>query len=139
VKQSKYTLANCILGHPVVLVLGLAVIVFAVGCSTATEITDFPTGRFVNEVRDNRVFEFFDDGTWSYYEGNLETPAVSGTYEISGNQYTELTHDYAGLPQIPATYFWEFDGSKLTFHLSGEDTLTHRRSCYDGQTYILIE
>jgi len=99
------------------------------------EGTEFPTGRFVHEDA-NRAFEFDEDGTWRYFEGNMKVPAVSGKFETNGNLYTEMTHDYPGYPSIPATYFWAYDGENLTFQLYGEDVLSHRRSCYDGQTYI---
>jgi hypothetical protein len=99
------------------------------------EGTEFPTGRFVDE-RGSRAFEFDEDGTWRYYEGNMDRPAVSGHYATTGNLYTEMTHDYPGYPKIPVTYYWTYDGQSLTFQLYGEDVMSHRRSCYDGQTYI---
>jgi hypothetical protein len=99
------------------------------------EGTEFPTGRFIDE-RGTRAFEFDEDGTWHYFEGNMERPAVSGYYATVGNLYTEMTHDYPGYPRIPATYYWAYDGERLTFQLYGEDVMSHRRGCYDGQTYI---
>jgi hypothetical protein len=104
------------------------------------EGTEFPTGRFVNG-RGTRAFEFGEDGTWHYFEGNMDKPAVSGYYATTGNLYTEMTHDYnyPGYPSIPVTYYWAYDGQSLTFQLYGEDVMSHRRSCYDGQTYIKVE
>jgi hypothetical protein len=103
------------------------------------EGTEFPTGRFVHENPHVWAFEFDEDGTWRGYEGGGDTPIISGKYATNGSIYTEMTHDYSGSPRIPATYFWEYDGTKLTFQLWGEDVNGHRRSVYDGQTYIKSE
>jgi hypothetical protein len=46
---------------------------------------------------------------------------------------------YSGERLIPVTYYWAYDGKSLTFQLRGEDLLTHRRTCYDGQTYTKSE
>lgn len=126
-------------GRIVVLALIAATTLVLAACASGGSTSGFPTGRFVNEQYKYRVFEFDEGGTWRYFEGNLEVPSVQGTYGVEGNLYTELTHDYAPLPQIPATYTWTYDDQKLTFYLSGEDPLAHRKSCYDGQTYIKEE
>ena len=107
--------------------------------STARGADKFPTGRFVHENRYLWAFEFDEDGTWRGYEGDVSTPCISGKYGVTGNLYTEMTHDYPGSPEIPATYFWTFDGRKLTFELWGEDVNSHRKSVYDGQTYIRVD
>ena len=62
----------------------------------------------------------------------------SGKYATSGDCYTELTHDDPDLPQVPVTYFWTYDGQKLTFELWGEDVIEQRMSIYDGQTYTKV-
>ena len=108
-------------------------------CNSGGDTTEFPTGRFVHEHKDNQVFEFDEDGTWRYFEGNLEVPSVQGKYGVNGNLYTEISHDYSLSPNIPATYTWTYDGQKLTFHLWGEDKIAHRKSVYDDQTYIKVE
>jgi hypothetical protein len=100
---------------------------------------EFPTGRFVQEPYAFWAFEFDEDGTWRGYEGDFPQPSISGKYGVTGNLYTEMTHDYLSSPKIPATYFWEFDGKKLIFKLWGEDVNAHRKSVYDGQTYIWVE
>lgn len=104
--------------------------------SSNDEVMEFPTGRFINEKYKLKAFEFDEDGTWRYYEGNLEKPSVSGKYGINGDLYTEMTHDYPGYPKVPVTYSWTYDGKKLTFHLWGEDVIEHRQGCYDEQTYV---
>lgn len=103
-----------------------------------TAMDEFPTGRFINE---NRLwtFNFNEDGTWSLFDTNLEEPVRSGKYATSGNWYTELTHDDLDLPQVPATYFWTYDGQKLSFELWGEDVIDQRMIKYDGQTYTKVD
>ena len=105
---------------------------------TEAEDSEFPTGRFIHEDG-SRAREFDEDGSWRYYEGDLEVPQNSGRYAISGEYYTEMIHDYPGSPLIPATYYWTFDGKNLSFTLWGEDVNDHRKNAYDGQTYILLE
>ena len=99
---------------------------------------EFPTGRFVHEHLEGEIFEFDEDGTYRYYwsADHSGEPTVQGKYGISGDLYTEMTHDYSGSRKVPATYTWTYDGQKLTFHLWGEDVVAHRKSVYDGQTYI---
>jgi hypothetical protein len=99
----------------------------------------FPTGRFVHEEYDTHLFEFDEDRSYRYYEGNLEVPSVSGKYEITGDLYAEMTHDYTARRAIPVTYNWTYDGQKLTFHLWGEDVHAHRKSVYNGQAYVKVE
>ena len=96
---------------------------------------EFPTGRFINDGG-LRAFDFDEDGTWHFFEDNLEQPASSGKYVTSGNHYTEMTHDDPDYPRVPATYTWTYDGQKITFELWGEDVNDHRKGVYDGQTYI---
>ncbi len=98
----------------------------------------FPTGRLVREDG-QRTFEFDEDGTWRIFYGESSVPAVGGRYGISGNFYTEMTHDYSGLKQIPATYTWTFDGEKLTFELWSIEYIPSRGACMDGFTYIKVE
>ena len=130
------------------LVVGILITGLILGCVTwpgerSTSETrgtnEFPTGRFVHEIPTIWAFEFDADGTWRGYQGDIPNPCISGKYGITGNLYTEMTHDYPGSPKIPATYYWEFDGKKLTFKLWGEDGNDHRKSVYDAQTYIWIE
>ena len=99
---------------------------------------EFPTGRFVREDG-QRTFEFDEDGTWRIFYGKSSVPTVGGRYGISGNYYTEMTHDYSELEQIPATYTWTFDGEKLTFELWSIEYILSREACMDGYTYIEVE
>jgi hypothetical protein len=126
------------------LLLGCLLSAILTGCSIdaaetpAAEQTEFPTGRFVDEDS-NRAFDFNEDGTWHYFEYNMEVPSVSGKYATNGSLHTEMTHDYSASRSIPVTYCWAYDGSKLTFQLHGEDLIAHRKTCYDGQTYFKTE
>jgi len=118
-----------------VLVLGLT------GCSadeTSDESGGFPIGRFAEDDNANHVFEFHEDGTYLYDESDFVggDPDVAGMYGVSGDLYTEMTHDYSGARHVPATYHWTYDGQNLTFELEGEDVISHRKGVYDGQTYV---
>ena len=118
------------------------------GCTTgAAEIptpsvggTEFPTGKFVNEEV-NWALEFDEDGTW---RGCLATGGAcgSGKYATSGDLWTEMTHDFHaryGSPEIPATYYWTYDGKNLTFRLWGKDMIPSRQEALDGITYTKSE
>jgi hypothetical protein len=62
---------------------------------------------------------------------------VSCKYAVNADLYTEMTFVYNTGPQVPATYYWTFDGSYLTFQLHGKDLRNHRRSVM-GQTYLFV-
>ena len=116
-----------------------ATMMFIAGCTSGDCATGFPTGRFIHEQDESQAYEYDGDGTWRYYLGNMDEPAIQGKYCVNGDLFTEMTHDYPGSPEIPATYTWAFDGQKLTFHLWGEDVNPHRQNARDGQTYIQVE
>jgi len=94
----------------------------------------FPTGVFVHETRQNLTLQFNDDGSYIVREGNVVD--ATGTYSISGNQYTEDT-DYLPCKHArTATYTWTFDGRILTFELVGEDNCIERRESLDGVAWM---
>ena len=104
----------------------------------------FPVGRLVRDDG-QRTLVFTEDGEWSIYYADLPEPVeglppdVSGRYGVSGEYYTEMTHDASSEDQIPVTYEWEFDGERLTFELfSASDPLPSRKACLDGYTYVLV-
>ena len=129
-------------------VVALAVLLVAVSGWLAAELTSdptasdeqgtFPTGVFAGERNPSHVFEFFEDGTFTYVEGDYTEgdPDVSGVYGVRGDLYTEMLHDYAGYQKVPATYRWEFDGERLKFELVGEDVLSGREQTMTNQYYI---
>jgi hypothetical protein len=85
------------------------------------------------------AFQFNEDGIWAFFVDNREVPAVSGTYSVDGNLYTETSSDLPACPSFPATYTWAFDGQNLSFELHGTDECGIRRFHYDGRTYIRLE
>lgn len=99
---------------------------------------EFPTGRFINEGG-LRALDFDEDGTWRFFEDNLEQPAGSGKYVTNGNLYTEMTDDNPDNRRIPATYTWTYNGQELTFDLWGEDVNDHREGIYNHQTYTRVD
>jgi hypothetical protein len=101
------------------------------------EANEFPTGVFVHETRRDWTLQFNDDGSYAFRVNDLVD--ATGTYVINGNQYTEDT-DYLPCRQTrTATYTWAYDGSRLTFHLAGEDNCAERRGSLDGVTWIKQE
>ncbi|HSR19393.1 MAG TPA: hypothetical protein VLL49_00630 [Anaerolineales bacterium] len=98
----------------------------------------FPTGRFASEDA-LRAFEFSDDGTWRFFQQDLERPARSGRYVTNGDLYTEMTHDDPELRRVPATYTWTYEGNRLTFVLWGEDAIEQREAIYNNQTYTRVD
>lgn len=107
--------------------------------SSKVEGPEFPTGRFVLDGSSFYAIEFDADGTWRDYETDVDVPSVSGKYATNGDLYTEMTRSYSSYPQVPATYHWMYDGKNLTFQLWGADVNAHRKSLFDGQTYIRTE
>ena len=136
--QSSVVLAGAVL---LVALLGFGVgwLVFGGDSDSDTssqDVGEFPIGTFVDETISSNVFDFYEDGTWRYAAGSS---FVSGAFGISGDLYTEMTHNYAGAPKIPVTYRWTYEDERLTFELVGEDAISSRRSAYDGRTYIRAE
>jgi hypothetical protein len=58
-------------------------------------------------------------------------------YGVNGNLYSEMTYEYPSGRKVPATYYWFFDGEKLTFQLWGKDLNSSRKGSYNGKEYIL--
>ena len=99
----------------------------------ASEQTDeqaFPTGTFVSVEDRNLWMEFHEDGSGRTRHG-VEGSDVGFTYAAQGNLWTEMTHDVRGARQVPATYFWDFDGEILTFELWGEDLNAYRKAHFE--------
>jgi hypothetical protein len=59
-------------------------------------------------------------------------------YAVNGDLYTEMTFEWASGAQVPATYYWTYDGENLTFELWGEDMRPSRKSSY-GHTLVKSE
>jgi hypothetical protein len=140
-RESRWCLFDGIRRWIVAIGMLIAATLVVAACTSDGDTTGFPTGRFVHEHLPGEIFEFDEDGTYRYYwsADYSGEPTVQGKYGVNGNLYTEMTHDYPTSPKIPATYTWTYDGQKLTFHLWGKDVNAHRKSVYDGQTYIKVE
>ena len=93
----------------------------------ATE-TDFPTGNFVAADDSDRRWSILDNGRW-YNPG-------SASYVVNGNLVTELAFTASNVELIPATYFWRWDGQRLSFRLWGEDALRWRTAQFLEHTYV---
>jgi hypothetical protein len=104
---------------------------------STTDTLEFPTGRFTHQD-ELWAFEFDEDGTWRFFEQDLGEPVRSGRYATSGEYYTEMTHDDPDLPKVPATYFWAYDGQKLSFKVWKEEVIEQRQAVYDDQTYTRV-
>jgi hypothetical protein len=120
----------------VVVVLGGVGFVLWQGRSDS-EASGFPIGTFVSASGIEAV-EFNEDGTCRWYSDSQgwEVPCK---YAANGDLYTEMTFEWPDGPQVPATYYWTYDGENLTFELWGEDVRPSRRASYDGQTLVKAE
>ena len=112
-----------------IFITSIVLVVLVLGCMDSAHgkaaSAEFPTGRFVQDHVDLWAFEFDEYGTWRGYQGDVALPVISGKYATNGNLYTERTHDYPSSPMIPATYFWKYEGNKLTYQLWGVDVNSH--------------
>jgi hypothetical protein len=90
----------------------------------------FPTGTFVAD-EDGLTLEFRADGT-------CQRSGVPCTFGVSGDLYSEMTFEDASGPQVPATYYWDFDGENLSFDLTGEDPRPSRYESYANHTYRAV-
>jgi len=99
----------------------------------------FPTGLFVATDRESLYLEFGEDGTGRafLYPNNFE---VRITYATNGDLWTEMTNvsPNASDRQVPATYYWDWDGELLSFELWGEELNPYSRGATMGHEYRLI-
>ena len=107
---------------------------FAVASS---EVSSFPTGKFVSVKDAALAHQFNKDGTFAFLIG--EIPVVEGTYRTEGDLYIELTNnDSEPTCQEHPTYRWQFDGEKLSFSPVTEDTCRGRRESF-ADTYTFSD
>jgi len=100
---------------------------------------EFPTGTFVADfAHADRYLEFTTDGTcrWVALDGFWERPC---TYATNGDLFTEMTFEWPDGPQVPATYYWDWDGERLSFELWGDDLQPSRYGAYAGHPLRLVE
>jgi hypothetical protein len=94
----------------------------------------FPTGTFFHQHAPQNycIYQFFDDGTFSYYwmaisaDTSGREPFIRGTYTIKDNLYTETVNSGPDC-KWPGTYTWTFDGKSLAFQLVGEEKCIDRQ------------
>ncbi len=130
--KSKRSMLNSTVILTVAVLLIITLVVSACVRSTGG-MSEFPTGTFVS-TNGTPAVEFYEDGTGSWTTWNLPFK-----YAVNGDLYTEMTFEYPSGLQVPATYYWTYDGENLTFELWGEDMRPHRQSVYEGHTYIKSE
>lgn len=98
----------------------------------------FPTGTFIATDGHHEAVEFNTDGTCRWFSPR-DRWSMACTYASNGNLFTEMTFDYPSGPQVPATYYWDHDGERLSFELWGEDMRPSRLASYADHTYSLVE
>lgn len=107
---------------------------FAVASS---EVSSFPTGKFVSVNDAALAHQFNDDGTFAFLIGNV--PVVEGTYRTEGDLYIELSNnDSDPTCQEHPTYRWSYDGKTLSFLTVTEDTCRGRRESF-ADTYTISD
>jgi hypothetical protein len=126
--------------HTIPLILA-AMLVFLTACGSkaeSTEVSAFPTGKFVSANDPAQGYLFSEDGTFGYYFGGAE-PVVTGTYTISGDRLSLVDPEETD-PQCQGevTYTWSFDGTNLTFAPTAEDTCKPRSDSF-AETFIRAE
>ncbi len=50
-----------------------------------------------------------------------------------------MTFDWPSEPKVPATYYWDYDGERLSFEVWGEDMRPERYNFYAEHTFYLVE
>jgi hypothetical protein len=106
-------------------------------CIPSDSAIEFPTGSFVS-ANGVVMVEFNEDGTGRWYS-EAERWEVPIKYAANGDLYTEMTFEWPSGSQVPATYYWTYDGKNLTFELWGEDMRPHRKLLMDGQTLTKVK
>jgi hypothetical protein len=114
--------------------LALFALMLLIMTACGTSSGKFPTGRFVSANDKNLGYIFHEDKTWQYRMYGSD--GATGTYQVKGNLWIEQGTEEC---PFPGTYEWTFDGTNLSFKLSGEDKCDPRREATDGQTFVLVE
>jgi hypothetical protein len=109
----------------------------AVAQDDESDAMAFPTGSLLSVENPHLLLVFDEDGTGLSHDGKGGWE-VRFTYATIGDLYTEMTHS-AFERQVPATYYWDFDGEHLTMELWGEDPLWHRNFMYADNTWTPVE
>ena len=116
-------------GARLLMAVALALLATVVGCGS-DETSDFPTGTFYAPDGVEGI-EFNEDGTCRNFH-DVDGWELHCKYAVNGDLYTEMWFDWPEGPKFPATYFWEYDGTHLTFELWGQDDNEFRYAFYTG-------
>ncbi len=95
----------------------------------------FPSGSFV-AVDDAGTKLTLVGDRWRF---GSPRGGASGTYVVSEDLYTEMTHNQGQTAQVPATYRWRWDGEHLSFFPQGLDADAWRKSFYVDHVYVRAE
>ena len=121
-----------------VLLAGLILLSVVLTACAAPKEANFPTGKFVRKDMQAKYYLFNADGSWELYDGFFRV--ASGTYEVDGDVYTDISSDTNCGPQMSFNYV--FDGTNLTFNYVDnpkDDLCINRTWEMDNVTYILSE
>jgi hypothetical protein len=101
------------------------------------EGAEFPTGVF-EHVDGYWIGEFREDGSAFWY--NTRSPGdFTTTYGVNGNLWSEMKFSYPTGRQVPATYFWHYDGEILYFQVWGVDYRSERAGYFNEGEWRFIE
>ncbi len=118
------------MSRPTRLVTVLVVMFMVAGCTSDDgAASGFPTGTF---VAGTYSVDFNEDGTCRWFATNGEW-TLPCKYGVVDDLYTEMWFDWPDYePEefFPATYYWTFDGTNLTFELWGVDANSSRQEAY---------
>jgi hypothetical protein len=101
------------------------------------EGAEFPTGAF-EHIGGHWVGEFREDGS-SFWYSKRDPYDFNSKYGVNGNLWSEMHFSYPTGRQVPATYFWHYDGEILYFQLWGVDYRSERVGYLSEGTYRFIE
>ena len=121
----------------VVNLLVLLSMILTACAATASNTSNFPTGKFMLVGNDFVGIQFNDDGTW--YGLNYGQHDPTGTYSVRGDLFIEESNNY-DCGESPMSFRYTFDGANLKFELTEEsmgDICEGRKAAYDGTTYVL--
>jgi hypothetical protein len=85
------------------------------------------------------VIEYRDDGSGYWYSTRPGQGDFWITYGVNGNLYSEMQVSYPTGRQVPATYYWTYDGEILTFQGWGKDLRPERWGYTHGGKFRFLE
>ena len=117
----------------------LASLILSACGSTASEKSNFPTGKFTQPNNEFSGLYFDKDGTW--YAFDYGSHLAEGTYSVKGDIYTEETNNADCT--APMKFRYTFDGTNLTFNYvddpSKDTDCAGRHAGFNNVTYVLAK